>query len=195
MSFHFRFFCVSMLLCTFIALLEPVSAAKNGPFSKCLLKASPVRDLFVKVSNCDKKARCPLKQGQTASISFKFTSDRDYLRPEKVIYGVLNNGSDAAQGALEVPFGKKELLCGKLRGKFGDGGCEKGGLKAGAEYEFEDSFPVLQEYPKISLTVRYIVREERPRNSNKPLERKQKSNWKLHPSETLFCIRIPVTIV
>lgn len=175
-----------------------VSAAAPGgrssPHSKCLLKASPVRDLFLKVSGCEKKSRCPLKQGTVITISLRFQADRDYQRPEKVIYGVLNNGSEAAQGALEVPFGKREPICAKLRGSFGTGGCAEGGLKAGQTYEYEDSFSVLETYPKIPLTVRYIVREERPRSTSKPLDRKQKSNWKLHPSETLFCLRIPVVI-
>jgi hypothetical protein len=195
-------FCVSLaLLVVFCAHFASASAAattgnvKSTPFSKCLLKPSPVRDLQMIVNGCERKPRCSLKQGKQATIRFKFVSDRDYLRPEKVIYGVLNNGSEAAQGALEVAFGKKEPLCSKLSGDFGPGGCEKGGIKAGAEYTFEDSFPVLETYPKIQLTVRYIVREEKPRNTDKPLDRKQKSNWKLHPSETLFCIRIPVRIV
>ena len=95
----------------------------------------------------------------------------------------------------QVDFNLTQKFVCRFTGDFADGkSCKEGGLQKGNTYTFVDMIEVLPEYPKIALTARFILREENARGSTKPLDRKQKANWRIHPGNSVFCLRIPVVI-
>lgn len=76
-------------------------------YSKCLLKPTNVKIESLEIENCNSKKRCTIRQGTKAKIVIKFIADQDYKNVERAIYGIMNNGTDNAQDAVEVPFGKR----------------------------------------------------------------------------------------
>ena len=146
-----------------------------APWSKCLIKPTNVKIESMDLDNCNSKKRCTFRQGEKGKIVIKFVADQDYKNLERAVYGIMNNGTDNAPDAVEVPFGKKKDACQFLTGDFKDGSCKDGGLLKGNTYTYTDIIEVLPEYPKILLTARYIIRESNARGSTKPLDRKQVS--------------------
>lgn len=78
-----------------------------------------------------------------------------------------------------------------LTGDFKNGNCKENGLQKGNSYTYTDAIEVLPEYPKLSLTARYIIREDNQRGSTKPLDRRQKVNF-LTTSLSIILIMINV---
>lgn len=169
---------LSLLYFAFLIVLVELKLALAGaPWSKCLIKPTNVKIESLDLDNCNNKKRCTFRQGEKGKIILKFVADQDYKNLERAVYGIMNNGTDNAPDAVEVPFGKKKDACQFLTGDFKDGSCKDGGLLKGKPYTYTDTIEVLPEYPKIQLTARYIIRETNTRGSTKPLDRKQVRVW------------------
>ncbi|XP_011696820.1 PREDICTED: protein NPC2 homolog [Wasmannia auropunctata] len=104
----------------------------------------------VSVSGCD-KPECLLKQGTTVVIEVR-------LVPNREIQG-LSNDVKALISGVPLPFIGVDgtNACDNIYNADGSkAGCP---LKQGGEYLYRNSFPVLSIYPRISVLVRYALRE------------------------------------
>ncbi|XP_011867581.1 PREDICTED: protein NPC2 homolog [Vollenhovia emeryi] len=104
----------------------------------------------VSISNCD-EPECLLKQGTTIVIEIKFV-------PEKDIHSLTNEVS-ALLFNVPLPFVGVDGTdaCANMYNP--DGSKTSCPLKQGVEYLYRNSFPVLAFYPRVSLVVRYALRE------------------------------------
>ena len=141
--------CLSFAL--FVVLVELKLSLAAAPWSKCLIKPTNVKIESLDLDNCNNKKRCTFRQGEKGKIVIKFVADQDYKNLERAVYGIMNNGTDNAPDAVEVPFGKKKDACLFLTGDFKDGSCKDGGLQKGKSYTYTDTIEVLPEYPKIQV--------------------------------------------
>ncbi|EZA46533.1 Ecdysteroid-regulated 16 kDa protein, partial [Ooceraea biroi] len=104
----------------------------------------------ISVSDCDKPT-CILKQGTTVTIQIK-------LVPNRTINNLVNDVG-AVLFNVPLPFVGVDgtNACENIYNSDGSkAGCP---LQPGVEYIYKNSFDVLPLYPRVSLIVRYALRE------------------------------------
>uniref|UniRef100_A0A1Q3FJU3 Putative ecdysteroid regulated 16 kDa n=1 Tax=Culex tarsalis TaxID=7177 RepID=A0A1Q3FJU3_CULTA len=99
---------------------------------------------LVEVSNCElDKPACVLRRNTNATIAITFTSDEEVTELKAVVHGIILG--------MEVPF--------KLPN---DDGCVDSGLEcpltSGTQYRYETTLPVLKQYPKVSVEVKWELK-------------------------------------
>lgn len=99
---------------------------------------------LVEVSNCDlAQPACVLKRNSNATISISFTSDEEVAEMKAVVHGIILG--------MEVPF--------KLPN---DNGCVDSGLVCplakDTEYKYSTTLPVLKQYPKVAVEVKWELK-------------------------------------
>ncbi|XP_058829410.1 NPC intracellular cholesterol transporter 2 homolog a-like [Topomyia yanbarensis] len=100
---------------------------------------------LIEVSNCNvDQPACVLKRNTNATISITFESDEDLTQLKAVVHGVILG--------MEVPF--------KLPN---DDGCVDSGLECplskDTEYKYTATLPVLKQYPKVSVDVKWELKD------------------------------------
>lgn len=99
---------------------------------------------LVEVSRCNvDEAACVLKRNTNATISITFTSDEELSELKAVVHGIILG--------MEVPF--------KLPN---DDGCKDSGLEcplaADVEHKYTTTLPVLKQYPKVAVEVKWELK-------------------------------------
>lgn len=99
---------------------------------------------LVEVSKCElDKPACVLRRNTNATIAITFTSDEEVSELKAVVHGIILG--------MEVPF--------KLPN---DDGCVDSGLECpltgGTEYRYSTTLPVLKQYPKVSVEVKWELK-------------------------------------
>lgn len=101
---------------------------------------------LVEVSKCNlNEASCILKRNTNATISITFTADEELSELKAVVHGIILG--------MEVPF--------KLPN---DDGCKDSGLEcplaADTEFKYTATLPVLKQYPKMDLKVKWELKAD-----------------------------------
>ncbi|CAK1550521.1 unnamed protein product [Leptosia nina] len=135
-------FSKSIVVCLFIA----VAAATD--VLQCPGKSIPNLKENVQLSPC-KKPPCKLKKGTDQHITINFTPDEDITE--------LRNNVIADVFGVPLPFvGVDGIgICDKIL--TADGQKTSCPLKAGVNYTYKDSFPVLEIYPQIEVKVHWAL--------------------------------------
>ncbi|KAL9703041.1 hypothetical protein quinque_006559 [Culex quinquefasciatus] len=99
---------------------------------------------LVEVSKCElDKPACVLRRNTNATIAITFTSDEEVTELKAIVHGIILG--------MEVPF--------KLPN---DDGCVDSGLECplagGTEYRYSTTLPVLKQYPKVSVEVKWELK-------------------------------------
>ncbi|XP_062563288.1 NPC intracellular cholesterol transporter 2 homolog a-like [Armigeres subalbatus] len=99
---------------------------------------------LVEVSRCNlAESACVLKRNTNATISITFTSDEEVSELKAVVHGIIMG--------MEVPF--------KLPN---DDGCKDSGLEcplpADVEHKYTTTLPVLKQYPKVAVEVKWELK-------------------------------------
>lgn len=131
-----------LILATVFLVLVPSSRAAD--FANCANETAIGEFSKVEVSNCDDgQAACVLKRNSNATISITFTSSEDLTELKAVVHGIILG--------MEVPF--------KLPN---DDGCNGSGLNCpltkGTSYRYTTTLPVLKQYPKVSVEVKWELK-------------------------------------
>ncbi|XP_053670485.1 NPC intracellular cholesterol transporter 2 homolog a [Anopheles nili] len=118
-----------------------ISAAE---FTSCANETAIGKYSLVEVSNCaDSDASCTLKRNTNATIAITFTSSEDLPDLKAVVHGIILG--------MEVPF--------KLPN---DNGCTDSGLECpltkDTSYRYSTTLPVLKQYPKVSVEVKWELK-------------------------------------
>ncbi|EGI59874.1 PREDICTED: protein NPC2 homolog [Acromyrmex echinatior] len=106
----------------------------------------------IKISNCD-KPECLLKQGSTVNIEMKLVPNRDIKSLTNNVQGIISG--------IPIPFIGVDgtNACDNIYNADGSkAGCP---LKKNEQYMYKNSFPILSIYPRISVIVRYALKEEK----------------------------------
>ncbi|XP_071562223.1 ecdysteroid-regulated 16 kDa protein [Temnothorax nylanderi] len=104
----------------------------------------------ISVSGCD-NPECSLKQGTDAVIEIKLSPNEDIQTLTNDVHAILFN--------VPLPFVGVDgtNACDNIFNADGSkAGCP---LKKGVQYIYRNSFPVLTIYPRVSLIVRYALRQ------------------------------------
>uniref|UniRef100_A0A182NPT8 MD-2-related lipid-recognition domain-containing protein n=1 Tax=Anopheles dirus TaxID=7168 RepID=A0A182NPT8_9DIPT len=130
--------CAAMCL----TLFPPSSWAAD--FGNCANETAVGTYSLVEVSHCaDSDASCVLKRNSNATISITFTSSEDLSELKAVVHGIILG--------MEVPF--------KLPN---DDGCKDSGLQCPltkeTSYRYSTTLPVLKQYPKVSVEVKWELK-------------------------------------
>lgn len=125
----------------------------------------------MEVSGClSSHERCSLIRGTNHTVIFTFQPNEEFLgRTDFRVYGVFEKFS--------VPYGKKANACSGA--KTSDDGTEcntLGGFILNREYKHTSQFSVSNNYPKIQLSVRFVM-----------YDRRSKKN--------MMCLEVPVEIM
>ncbi|XP_055295399.1 NPC intracellular cholesterol transporter 2 homolog a-like [Sitodiplosis mosellana] len=142
----------ALFLVSSIALEFKDCGSEGGKFTK------------VKVSNCDETANaCVLKRHTNASIELDFALDEGVDNIEQVttvVHGVIMG--------VEMPFPLQN-----------PDACKDSGvqcpLRNGVNYEYVQTLPVLRSYPKVSVTVKWALKD-------------------IAANKTIICVYIPARI-
>ncbi|KAL0131681.1 hypothetical protein PUN28_002906 [Cardiocondyla obscurior] len=104
----------------------------------------------IRISGCD-QPECQLKQGTNATIEIKLVPSRTIETLTNEVYGILFN--------VPLPFVGVDSTdaCDDIYNP--DGSKASCPLKENTEYIYRNSFPILSFYPRVSLVVRYALRE------------------------------------
>nr|XP_019531777.2 NPC intracellular cholesterol transporter 2 homolog a [Aedes albopictus] len=99
---------------------------------------------LVEVSRCNlDEPACVLKRNTNATISITFTSDEQLPELKAVVHGIILG--------MEVPFNLPN-----------PDGCKDSGLEcpltAGTEYKYSTTLPVLKQYPKVAVEVKWELK-------------------------------------
>ncbi|XP_040167147.1 NPC intracellular cholesterol transporter 2 homolog a [Anopheles arabiensis] len=113
-------------------------------FANCANETAIGKYTQVEVSNCaDSDNSCVLKRNSNATISITFTSGEDLSELKAVVHGIILG--------MEVPF--------KLPN---DDGCKDSGLECpltkDTSYRYSTTLPVLKQYPKVSVEVKWELK-------------------------------------
>ncbi|XP_053668538.1 NPC intracellular cholesterol transporter 2 homolog a [Anopheles marshallii] len=117
---------------------------RAADFGNCANETAIGRYSSVEVSNCaESDASCVLKRNSNATISITFTSAEDLSELKAVVHGIILG--------MEVPF--------KLPN---DNGCKDSGLDCplakDTSYRYSTTLPVLKQYPKVSVEVKWELK-------------------------------------
>ncbi|XP_052871991.1 NPC intracellular cholesterol transporter 2 homolog a [Anopheles cruzii] len=117
------------------------SATEAAEFANCANETAIGQYSKVEVSNCaDDDATCVLKRNSNATISITFTSDEELSELKAVVHGIILG--------MEVPFPLPN-----------DNGCQDSGLECPlakkTTYRYSTTLPVLKQYPKVSVEVKW----------------------------------------
>ncbi|XP_052903298.1 NPC intracellular cholesterol transporter 2 homolog a [Anopheles moucheti] len=117
---------------------------RAAEFGNCANETAIGRYSLVEVSNCaESDASCVLKRNSNATISITFTSAEDLSELKAVVHGIILG--------MEVPF--------KLPN---DDGCKDSGLECpltkDTSYRYSTTLPVLKQYPKVSVEVKWELK-------------------------------------
>lgn len=98
----------------------------------------------VEVSNCDvNQSNCILRKNSNATISITFTSTENLSELKAIVHGIILD--------VEIPF--------KLPN---DNGCVDSGLECplskDTEYKYSTTLPVLKQYPKVVVNVKWELK-------------------------------------
>jgi len=111
------------------------------------------------VPSCAKTPVCPLIRGTNVTINFDFIPGGVVTNATSIVHGVIAH--------IPVPF--------PLPNPNACGGSVTCPMKAGQQYRLTSAIPVMSSYPKISLTVRWELRDT-------------------VANKDIFCIELPVVI-
>lgn len=133
-----------ILLCAVICLTLIPSSSWAAEFGNCANETAIGKYSLVEVSQCaDTDASCVLKRNSNATISITFTSSEDLSELKAVVHGIILG--------MEVPF--------KLPN---DNGCKDSGLQCPltkeTSYRYSTTLPVLKQYPKVSVEVKWELK-------------------------------------
>ncbi|XP_061195792.1 NPC intracellular cholesterol transporter 2-like [Saccostrea echinata] len=142
-----------LVLCVVTVLFSVISAAI--PFKEC---DSKTHVKGVGVLGCT-VAPCTLKRGTNATIEVDFVADTAAKQLKAVVHGII--------GGVPIPFNPPNV-----------NGCVDSGITcpvvAGKSYKYTNKIPVLKDYPKIRLVVKYELVNEN--------------------SQSMFCVELPAQI-
>lgn len=132
----------ALILATVFLVL--VSSSRAADFANCANETAIGEFSKVEVSNCDDDhTSCVLKRNSNATISITFTSSEDLTELKAVVHGIILG--------MEVPF--------KLPN---DDGCNGSGLNCpltkDTSYRYTTTLPVLKQYPKVSVEVKWELK-------------------------------------
>uniref|UniRef100_A0A182WCX0 MD-2-related lipid-recognition domain-containing protein n=1 Tax=Anopheles minimus TaxID=112268 RepID=A0A182WCX0_9DIPT len=117
------------------------TVTRAAEFANCANETAIGRYSLVEVSNCaESDASCVLKRNSNATISITFTSTEDLSQLKAVVHGIILG--------MAVPF--------KLPN---DNGCKDSGVECplakDTSYRYSTTLPVLKQYPKVSVEVKW----------------------------------------
>ncbi|XP_074598332.1 uncharacterized protein LOC141853033 [Brevipalpus obovatus] len=127
------------------------------------------------------------KPEKVMRADFIFESSLSIPKAELTIGAILDPDGGPGGRPLEVAYGRPEDACKLLNGTR----CEKEAIEKGEIYKLKAIFDVPGGIPKISLKVRFLLRETMTRK----LSRAQKTNWRKHPGNIIFCVLLPAVVV
>ncbi|XP_050098662.1 NPC intracellular cholesterol transporter 2 homolog a [Anopheles aquasalis] len=118
-----------------------LSTTQAAEFGNCANETALGQYSKVEVSNCaDDDASCVLKRNSNATISITFQSSEDLADLKAVVHGIILG--------MEVPFNLPN-----------NDGCKDSGLecplKKDTSYRYSTTLPVLKQYPKVSVEVKW----------------------------------------
>ncbi|CAH0559902.1 unnamed protein product [Brassicogethes aeneus] len=129
-----------LLLCLF--------GAVYGKFIQCEEEEGKSRIgevIDVEVSGCQNTKYCPLIRGRNATITITFKANEDSDELKSVVHGEVLS--------VLVPFSLPN-----------GNGCSESGVtcpvKSGQTYKYSTSLPVLSEYPKMKLRVKWQLQNK-----------------------------------
>uniref|UniRef100_A0A182QJC3 MD-2-related lipid-recognition domain-containing protein n=1 Tax=Anopheles farauti TaxID=69004 RepID=A0A182QJC3_9DIPT len=133
-----------LLLCAVICLSSIPAVCRAAEFGNCANETAVGKYSLVEVSNCaDDDASCVLKRNSNATISITFTSSEDLPELKAVVHGIILG--------MEVPFRLPN-----------DDGCKDSGLECPlakeTSYRYSTTLPVLKQYPKVSVEVKWELK-------------------------------------
>uniref|UniRef100_A0A182IJI4 MD-2-related lipid-recognition domain-containing protein n=1 Tax=Anopheles atroparvus TaxID=41427 RepID=A0A182IJI4_ANOAO len=139
-----RYQSAAIILATASVFLVLLPSCRAADFVNCANETAIGQFTKVEVSNCeDDQASCVLKRNSNATISITFTSSEDLAELKAVVHGIILG--------MEVPF--------KLPN---DDGCNGSGLQCpltkDTSYRYSTTLPVLKQYPKVSVEVKWELK-------------------------------------
>lgn len=139
-----KFQSVTLILAAAAIFLVLVPATSAAEFANCANETAIGQYSKVEVSNCDEDhASCVLKRNSNATISITFTSSEDLTELKAVVHGVILG--------MEVPFSLPNA-----------DGCKDSGLECpltkDTSYRYSTTLPVLKQYPKVSVEVKWELK-------------------------------------
>ncbi|XP_058458586.1 NPC intracellular cholesterol transporter 2 homolog a [Malaya genurostris] len=135
---------VSMVIVFLVSMLTS-TLVQGAQFENCADENTIGNYSSVEVSNCNvNEAACILKRNTNATISITFRTDEDLTQLKAVVHGIILG--------MEVPF--------KLPN---DNGCVNSGLECplskDTDYKYTTTLPVLKQYPKVSVDVKWELKD------------------------------------